>query len=188
MLLSSSTNVALDKTFYSKQGFPYPSEVVDYFSGKSSDLKIPNLNSDELSHMSDVKSLINGLRASYFILLIVYTTLIISILLISKNIIEILENLLYKGGIFANLIFIILILTTLLSFTTSFETFHQIFFPQGNWMFPANSYLIQIFPESFFVEGFKQIMASSFIVGLMILVAGIVTRFISENKILSIKR
>lgn len=182
VLLSSSTDVALDKKFYSKQGVPYPNEVVDYFSGKSSVLDIPKLNQDELSHMSDVKVLINNLRITYFTLLLIYSVLIIILLSKSKNIIEIISELLYKGGIIANIAFMILILITLLSFTSTFTTFHQIFFPQGNWEFPADSYLLQVFPESFFVAGFKQIMTSSFVVGLVILVSGIIIRFISLRK------
>ncbi len=186
ILLSSSTNVALDKKFYQKQGFPYPDELVDYFSDKTEKLNIPDLNQDELSHMSDVKDLIQDLRVVYLILLIVYTILIIVLLLISKNIIQILSELLYKGGIFANIVFIILILMILLSFTQSFWIFHEIFFPQGNFAFPADSTLKQLFPDSMFVEGFKQIMVSSFVVGLVILVVGVMIKFIRRyNKNLS---
>lgn len=182
VLLSSSTNVALDEKFYSKQRFPYPNELVDYFSDKTENLNIPDLNQDELSHMSDVKDLIQNLRIAYFILLIIYTVLIISLLLISKNIVGILSELLYKGGIIANITFIILILIILLSFTQSFWIFHEIFFPQGNFAFPADSVLKQLFPDSIFVEGFRRIMVSSFVVGLVILVAGIIIKFISQRK------
>lgn len=37
----------------------------------------------------------------------------------------------------------------LLLFPIFFDAFHQVLFPQGNWSFPANSLLIQIFPEDF---------------------------------------
>ncbi len=33
-----------------------------------------------------------------------------------------------------------------------FEVFHHVFFPQGNWRFPAGSLLIQTYPEQFFVR------------------------------------
>jgi integral membrane protein (TIGR01906 family) len=46
----------------------------------------------------------------------------------------------------------------LLGWNLFFTTFHLILFPQGNWAFPAESTLIQLFPEQFW-----QALAASYI-------------------------
>jgi uncharacterized membrane protein len=40
---------------------------------------------------------------------------------------------------------------TALAFGPLFTFFHHVFFPQGNWQFPWNAYLILIFPEPFWI-------------------------------------
>lgn len=40
------------------------------------------------------------------------------------------------------------------SWDTLFINFHRIFFPQGNWAFPANSTLINLFPDWFWFDVF----------------------------------
>lgn len=42
------------------------------------------------------------------------------------------------------------VLALIIPFDSVFRTFHVIFFPQGNWMFPADSVLITFYPQSFF--------------------------------------
>lgn len=39
-------------------------------------------------------------------------------------------------------------------FSPFFELFHKLFFPQGNYAFPANSLIIQTFPLEFWLLGF----------------------------------
>ena len=43
------------------------------------------------------------------------------------------------------------IVLALINWDVLFRVFHLVLFPQGNWMFPANSLLIQTYPESFFI-------------------------------------
>lgn len=38
----------------------------------------------------------------------------------------------------------------LLGFSALFRAFHLFFFPQGNWTFPADSFLITLYPQVFF--------------------------------------
>lgn len=45
-------------------------------------------------------------------------------------------------------------------FPRFFVAFHLVLFPQGNWAFPGNSVLIQIFPESFW-----KLMLTAFVLG-----------------------
>lgn len=43
------------------------------------------------------------------------------------------------------------VVVALLPWNAVFTQFHKVFFPQGNWLFPANSLLIQTYPAEFFV-------------------------------------
>jgi uncharacterized membrane protein len=37
----------------------------------------------------------------------------------------------------------------LTSFNSFFITFHEIFFPEGNWQFPPGDHMITLFPDGF---------------------------------------
>jgi len=47
---------------------------------------------------------------------------------------------------------VVLGLIVALAFGPLFTFFHRVFFPQGNWQFPSDSYLIQTFPEPFWIS------------------------------------
>ena len=112
-----------------------------------------NYTSAEISHLEDVKKVMNGLDyLFYFSLLIV--TFIITIYKKKKDVIK---KLVYYGGITSLAVSGIMMLFSLLSFNFTFEIFHKLLFPQGNWLFPTDSLLIQTFPIQFFVTISKRI-------------------------------
>ncbi len=47
---------------------------------------------------------------------------------------------------------LILLSLVVIPWSEAFSFFHAVFFPQGNWMFPASSPLIRQYPEQFFVR------------------------------------
>jgi integral membrane protein (TIGR01906 family) len=107
-----------------------------------------NYTTAETSHLEDVKKVMNVV--DYLFLL----SLLISTLIIThhrKNW-KTVKEFLYYGSLTSLLVTIIILLAILLNFNSSFTIFHQIFFPQGNWTFPADSLLIQTFPIKFFIE------------------------------------
>ena len=56
----------------------------------------------------------------------------------------------------------VLVLLTLLAvafFSSFFTVFHQVFFPQGNWAFPADSRLLLTFPVPFWVQNLVLLQA-----------------------------
>lgn len=67
-------------------------------------------------------------------------------------------NSLKIGSIFSLVFLVLLVLLVLINFTASFDVFHRIFFPQGNWIFPYDSLLITLFPSSFFFSMAKKII------------------------------
>lgn len=54
-----------------------------------------------------------------------------------------------RGGIWLIGAMIVLGIFAAFAFEAAFTLFHEIFFPGGNWAFPANSNLIRLYPETF---------------------------------------
>jgi integral membrane protein (TIGR01906 family) len=94
-------------------------------------------NEQESSHMTDVAWLI---RLGLLILIIS------SILLLVLK--PTARTIYYGAGILAALLLILAVTP----FEIVFTTFHQIFFPQGNWQFAADSTIIQYYPYEFFFK------------------------------------
>jgi len=158
ILLISLNLVIFDKDFYQKEMPVYnETEVTNlqhYFLFQ--DLNTDNYSEKEISHLKDVRNLIH---LSWLIILI----LIIILIFVKKEF--------FYGGLFS-LIFILLLSLTLLSFQDSFVTFHELLFTNDNWLLPENSTLIQLFPENFFHECFKQVIFIDIIFSLLSMVIG----------------
>ena len=54
-----------------------------------------------------------------------------------------------RGGLALVVALIVAGVFAALAFDVAFELFHRIFFPGGNWAFPADSLLIQLYPYAF---------------------------------------
>jgi len=119
--------------------------VLDYFHGK---VPVPTLfNTAERSHLADVKRVINTLEWLAPFLFLIW----LAVLPFTE-----LNTVLVRGF---QILLLIVFLLVLIPFDTVFTHFHQVFFPQGNWMFPADSMLILLYPASFFQAFFTQILA-----------------------------
>jgi integral membrane protein (TIGR01906 family) len=94
-------------------------------------------NEQESAHMTDVAWLVR-------IGLIVLVLASILLLALKPN-----ARTIYYG---TGLLVAILIILSILPFDNLFTQFHQIFFPQGNWQFAADSTIIQFYPFEFFFK------------------------------------
>ena len=56
------------------------------------------------------------------------------------------------------------------AFGPLFTFFHRVFFPQGNWQFPTDSYLIRTFPEPFWISATALILVLMMLAGLLLYV------------------
>jgi hypothetical protein len=92
----------------------------------------------ELEHLADVKGVFLGAYLLCPLLLIILAVLIAF---------GEMRAILRWGGLLA---VALPLLAFLIPFNGLFTAFHGVLFPQGNWMFPADSALIQAFPEGFF--------------------------------------
>ncbi len=125
---------------------PHQQNTFDFLQGRIevTALTVP-YTPQELSHLHDVQQVMQWADVVFLLLLLAS----IALLYHSKTD---WKRYLRWGGITTVAIVSLIILTLLLSFNTVFTLFHLLFFPQGNWIFPADSLLIQTFPLEFFVR------------------------------------
>jgi len=163
ILLFSINLLIFDQEFYAQEMPQYESykeqqqNLLSYFQG--TELNTESYSEREIFHLKDVRNLIWASWLLLFLLLIP--------IFFSKNI----KKELYKGGIYT-IILTLLLTLTLLSFSTFFTFFHKILFTNDLWLLPANSILIQMFPQEFFIESTKQILLYTFIFSLLCIVLG----------------
>lgn len=117
----------------------------------------------EIAHLVDVKRLMETMNYIFYSLLLVLTL----ILTYCRKNKEQLIKLLKYGGITVIAVELMLFLLVLISFNSSFAAFHYLFFPQGNWIFSADSLLIQTFPLQFFVKISQTILFQAFLGGII---------------------
>lgn len=97
-----------------------------------------HLTSDEISHLQDVSNLLVGL-------VIVWIGISFCLYKWREQ-----STLSRKQQVLVTIsLYSLIILSISLNWQNSFTWFHQISFPQGNWAFPAESHLIQTFPNQF---------------------------------------
>lgn len=144
--------------------------TIDFLQGKEA-LKI-TYTSREIAHLEDVRKVMKITNAVFYFSLLVCALILTSY---RKNKNQALKVLKY-GSITTIIVLIFMILAALLNFTTLFTIFHQIFFPQGNWLFPPNSLLIQTFPVTFFYSISITIFLFTFCLGLGIGVISILIK------------
>jgi integral membrane protein (TIGR01906 family) len=131
-------------------------------------------NENEISHMEDVRELLKNIFILFSVSVLLFIILVLLIMLLRRG------NSLKKTGLillwsssFTLLIFLVfLILST--NFSSLFDNFHVIFFPQGNYMFPEGSLLITMFPFGFFFQFFIRLAISSSALALIMFILGII--------------
>jgi integral membrane protein (TIGR01906 family) len=133
---------------------------------------------DELSHMVDVKRLIDKLwhvqEGAGILILGALVVLLWRPTTRRSGYLAIMA-----GGILTTLCLLVLGIFVLAGFDTFFVEFHEIFFPQGNWTFNYTDSLIRLFPETFWSDAGTMITAGSLAAGIL---AGAVGGWLWQRK------
>ncbi len=112
----------------------------------------PLFNDRELSHMLDVKILVQGMLRAWWIILG-------GLLLIgffawrSRWLGTFFQQVMWGGWATVGLVEF-LVLSTFLDFSALFTGFHRIFFTGDTWLFYTSDALIRLFPERFWADAF----------------------------------
>ncbi|MBW3014656.1 DUF1461 domain-containing protein [Candidatus Woesearchaeota archaeon] len=119
-------------------------EVLEFMDGQTD--TIEGFNQGELSHMGDVKNVLEKIVWIFFLLKIFQ--IFLWFYLSSMN--QIMKSVYYAGIIAVCVIFVLLVVSTC-CFDFAFLQFHKVFFPQGNYTFDASASLMKtMFPDKFF--------------------------------------
>lgn len=107
---------------------------------------------DELSHMLDVKILFDNIKVAGITATILLILTLLYFAIFNKNINKSTLKGILKVLLGVGCVIVFLILVASIDFHEAFNIFHAIFFPQGNWLFPPYSFMIQMLPESLFFD------------------------------------
>jgi integral membrane protein (TIGR01906 family) len=148
MLLLIGNALVFDTTVYKNLLRPgavnETMQLLDYFHGKA---EVPSIFSkDEKAHLADVKQVIFQISDTCFVLFVIFLLLMLK---------ADTPRVFTRG--FGILIALIIMLA-FVPFDSFFNWFHRLFFT-GNWLFPANSMLILLYPETFFQVFFAYILS-----------------------------
>lgn len=132
-------------------------KLIDYIKNDAGNEALrPHFNEREILHMEDVQVLFN--YGSIIKTISIIMSLGILIFFLIKKQIKFLGEYIFKG-MFANWIIIsILLLMILFNFNKYFTYFHLMFFTNDLWLLdPRTDLMIQMLPESFFINMAKKI-------------------------------
>ena len=146
---------------------PAQQETINFVESKNS-LSL-NYTASELSHLQDVQKVMEIMNVVFYLSLIICASLIVYSY---KNKPELQKMLLY-GGISTTIFLALILLATFLNFDSAFTLFHQLFFPQGNWQFAADSLLITTFPIEFFISISRSIFLLTLGEGMIFILLGV---------------
>lgn len=112
----------------------------------------PIYNEREISHMVDVKVLLDQTLNIFYILLLVY--LFVIIWFIYKKQSHHLWNAFHKGGWITLGIIASILFAVVVSFNALFTAFHKVFFVGDTWLFRYSDTLIRLFPMRLWQDAF----------------------------------
>jgi integral membrane protein (TIGR01906 family) len=139
-------------------------EGIDYLGKQELSAGKPLYNERELSHMSDVKTLVQAAMKVWYGLLIGLALLLIWAW--RGNWLREYTAGLARGGWITIGLIALIILATFINFDTLFTDFHHLFFTGDTWLFEYSDSLIRLFPIKFWEDGFIYMGAMSLIAGL----------------------
>ena len=125
------------------QWTPSQEKVIDYLYH---DQNFEGATALELSHLDDVKEVMKKMDILFFVSVIFFIWMAWHNYKDKKE----LQWLGIYGGMTTVLLVILFIFAVVFKFQWLFAGFHQILFPQGNWLFPYDSFLINHFSFDFF--------------------------------------
>ncbi len=134
-----------------------------YTEGKP--LPADKLEEREITHLQDVKRILDGATYALYALTALYLALIFALYKTTKKF-KTFVSYVKKSLLSGSILLLILLAGLALIFTSFhffFDKFHYLFFEQGTWNFPEESNLIKTFPEQFFVDAAVGVILNSFI-------------------------
>ena len=193
LVLMALNLTIFDDSFYEKEFKKYDikqdvpdvqnihSDVINFLKGKSNFLP-DDFNQREKEHLTDVKSLAAESFGTLLMLMVFFTALALFCAFAIKarsSMKGFMANVMIAGSILAIAFAIIVFLLISMDFSSSFESFHRLFFKQGTYLFdPKNELLVRMYPEQLFRDLSIKIGMNIFIAS----IAGLAVGFLLFRK------
>lgn len=160
-------------------------KVINFITGKNNEL--PNeFNEREKQHFWDVRNIIriSTLALYAFIILFVLLLLVSAFILkINNKIINFVSKVLIFGGFLTVVLSLALFLFINYDFSSTFESFHRLFFQQGTYTFdPTNEVIVKLYPEQLFIDLGARISKWVIISAVVIILLGILLLFKAKKQ------
>jgi integral membrane protein (TIGR01906 family) len=125
----------------------------------------------EISHLRDVKVLMQGFNWAWWIALVLLFASLLVLIIMSSSLFSMLQRFFLLSGVSILGSGLVLIVGSLL-FIPLFHVFHVLFFSSGTWVFSSQDLLIRMYPWQFFRDYFVRIIIDSVLVGLVCVFLG----------------
>ena len=143
-------------------------EPIDYLGNLQTFQGQKIFTESELSHMLDVKEVVQGALIAWYIL-VGLSVAILGWFLIMGQWSSMRQAFQAGGWVTLGLIGALLIFLVV-SFDTLFTRFHQLFFADGTWLFDESSTLIRLFPFVFWRDAFALVLIFTLLIGILLVV------------------
>ena len=145
-------------------------EDISYLSDLTFDNGAPLFIESELSHMEDVKNVVQGMNLAWTVITFFLIAFII-FAFVSKQ-----RKALYmstaNGGWLTVILLTGIMLYIALDFDGLFTTFHHLFFQGETWLFRYSDTLIRLYPIVFWRDVFIYVMGGTMVFGILLGVIG----------------
>ena len=138
----------------------------------------PEFTELEASHLEDVKKVMAYTDYVFYVLLLAVTIIVTG----HRKDKDFVLRLFGYGGKVTVAAIVLLGVLSMLFFDAVFSLFHTIFFPQGNWIFAADSLLIQTFPIEFFFTISSNTFLLTLCLGILFILSQHLYRYVLRHR------
>jgi integral membrane protein (TIGR01906 family) len=146
---------------------------IEFLADQKLDEKTPLYNERELSHMLDVKNLVQAMLIAWPLIGIVI--LITGVVSMRDGWLPHFWQAISRGGWAAVGLIAFILVAVMISFNALFTGFHRIFFSGDTWLFLYSDSLIRLFPMPYWQDAF-------IIMGALVLLGGLALGFIGRSQ------
>ncbi|MBS3113600.1 DUF1461 domain-containing protein [Candidatus Woesearchaeota archaeon] len=130
-------------------------KVINFITGKSNEIP-SEFNEREGQHLADVREIVRISTAIMYIFIILFVLLMIAsvfVLKVNIYIINFVGKIFVFGGILTIILAAILFFFINSGFSSTFESFHMLFFKKNTYTFdPLKEIIVRLYPEQLFMD------------------------------------
>ncbi len=158
------------------------SNVISFVNGKSPLGR--EFNAAESSHLEDVKNVLASVKRLYYAAVLLLAAFVIY-LFSKKWFMQLMPKAFVISGAVSMLLLLVAFVASL-NFDAFFSVLHKPFFASGTWLFPADSLVIQLFPEQFFSDFAKMFFLLILVNSSAFLIIGLFVRKMLKKRVLHV--